>query len=119
MITSKPGTTCDGSGAAVLWEQAVAQSGVPQYLGSPDDLKLLLMKAVNRKTPHHGYRVSDQATDSRFRGAGTSAQDSSRGSKAASLRCITTGAMWVCSTSSWRGLRWGSLLPTTHGRSCQ
>ena len=44
---------------AVLWEQAVAQSGVPQYLGSPDDLKLLLMKAINRKTPHHGYRVSD------------------------------------------------------------
>ena len=44
---------------AVLWEQAVAQSGVPQYLGAPDDLKLLLMKAINRKTPHHGYRVSD------------------------------------------------------------
>jgi transposase len=44
---------------AVLWEHAVAQSGVPQYLGSPDDLKLLLMKAVNRKTPGHGYRVSD------------------------------------------------------------
>jgi hypothetical protein len=44
---------------SVLWEQAVAQSGVPQYLGSPDDLKLLLMKAVNRKTPNHGYRVSD------------------------------------------------------------
>ena len=43
----------------VLWEQAVAQSGVPQYLGSPDDLKLLLMRAVNRKTPHHGYQVSD------------------------------------------------------------
>ncbi len=44
---------------AVLWEQSVAQSGVPQYLGSPDDLKLLLMKAQNRKTPHHGYRVHD------------------------------------------------------------
>jgi hypothetical protein len=44
---------------SVLWEHAVAQSGVPQYLGAPDDLKLLLMKAVNRKTPHHGYRVSD------------------------------------------------------------
>jgi Mu transposase, C-terminal len=44
---------------AVLWEHAVAQSGVPQYLGPPDDLKLLLMKAVNRKTPHHGYRVTD------------------------------------------------------------
>jgi hypothetical protein len=42
----------------VLWEQAVAQSGAPQYLGSPDDMKLLLMKAVNRKTPHHGYRTS-------------------------------------------------------------
>jgi transposase len=42
---------------SVLWELAVAQSGVPQYLGSPDDLKLLLMKAQNRKTPHHGYRV--------------------------------------------------------------
>jgi hypothetical protein len=44
---------------SVLWEQAVAASGVPQYLGSPDDLKLLLMKAVNRKTPHHGYRVQN------------------------------------------------------------
>ncbi|OLB64116.1 MAG: hypothetical protein AUH94_02505 [Ktedonobacter sp. 13_2_20CM_2_54_8] len=43
---------------SVLWEQAVAQSGVPQYLGSPDDLKLLLMKAINRKTPHQGYRTS-------------------------------------------------------------
>src|SRR5258706_601854 len=43
---------------SVLWELAVAQSGVPQYLGSPDDLKLLLMKAQNRKTPHHGYRTS-------------------------------------------------------------
>jgi hypothetical protein len=43
----------------VLWEQAAAASGVPQYLGSPDDLKLLLMKAVNRKTLHHGYRVQN------------------------------------------------------------
>ena len=43
----------------ILWEQAVAASGVPQYLGSPDDLKLRLMKAQNRKTPHHGYRVQD------------------------------------------------------------
>ena len=42
----------------VLWEHAVAQTGVPHYLSSPDDLKLLLMKAVNRKTPHHGYRTS-------------------------------------------------------------
>jgi hypothetical protein len=43
----------------VLWELAVAQSGVSQYLGSPDDLKLLLMNAQNRKTPHHGYRVQN------------------------------------------------------------
>jgi hypothetical protein len=41
----------------VLWEHAVAQSGVPQYLGSPDALKLLLMKAVNHKTTDHRYRV--------------------------------------------------------------
>ncbi len=44
---------------AVLWEEAVRQTGVPQYLGAPDDLKLLLMKAVNRKAPSHGYRVHD------------------------------------------------------------
>lgn len=25
---------------AVLWEEAVRQTGVPQYLGAPDDLKL-------------------------------------------------------------------------------
>ena len=44
---------------AVLWEMAAAQSGVPQYLGYPDDLKLLLMKAQNRKRPGHGYQVAD------------------------------------------------------------
>jgi hypothetical protein len=43
---------------STLWEHAVAQSGVPPYLGSPDDLKLLLMKAINRKTPGHGYHTS-------------------------------------------------------------
>src|SRR5258708_9680847 len=44
---------------ALLWEEAVRQTGVPQYLGAPDDLKLLLMKAVNRKTLAHRYRVHD------------------------------------------------------------
>src|SRR5260370_36563218 len=39
----------------VLWEQAVAQSGGPQYLGSPDDLKRLPMRAGNPKTPHLRY----------------------------------------------------------------
>jgi len=33
---------------AVLWEHAVKEKGVPKWLGSKDDLKLLLMKAVNR-----------------------------------------------------------------------
>jgi len=42
----------------VLWDQAVAQSGVPHYLGTSDDLKLLLMKAINRKSPTQGYHVS-------------------------------------------------------------
>jgi hypothetical protein len=51
--------TLRGQHRWVLWEQAVAASGVPQYLGSPDDLKLLLMKAVNRKTTGHGYRVQN------------------------------------------------------------
>jgi len=32
-----------------LWEESVQHKGVPRYLGSADDLKLLLMKAKNRK----------------------------------------------------------------------
>ena len=46
---------------AVLWEEAVRQTGVPQYLGAPDDLKLLLMKAVNRKVSSHAYQVHDRS----------------------------------------------------------
>jgi hypothetical protein len=37
-----------------LWEDAVREKGVPRWLGSQDDLKLLLMKAVNRKNPATG-----------------------------------------------------------------
>ena len=33
----------------VLWDQAVAQSGVPQYLGPPDDLKLGFPIAIAQK----------------------------------------------------------------------
>jgi hypothetical protein len=36
-----------------------AKAGFPSSLRAPDDLKLLLMKAVNRKAPSHGYRVHD------------------------------------------------------------
>ena len=46
---------------AVLWEEAVRQTGVPQYLGAPDDLKLLLMKAQNRKARSHTYQVHDRS----------------------------------------------------------
>jgi len=45
----------------VLWEDAVRQTGVPQYLGASDDLKLLLMKAVNRKVSSHAYQVHDRS----------------------------------------------------------
>ncbi len=45
----------------ILWEEAVRQTGVPQYLGAPDDLKLLLMKAQNRKVRSHAYRVHDRS----------------------------------------------------------
>lgn len=42
-----------------LWEDSVREKGVPRYLGSPDDLKLLLMKAKNRKNPVTGrYAIS-------------------------------------------------------------
>jgi hypothetical protein len=33
----------------ILWEASVREKGVPRWMGSQDDLKLLLMKAVNRK----------------------------------------------------------------------
>ena len=45
----------------ILWEEAVRRTGVPQYLGAPDDLKLLLMKAQNRKARSHAYRVHDRS----------------------------------------------------------
>lgn len=37
-----------------LWEESVRDKGVPRWMGAPDDLKLLLMKAVNRKNPSTG-----------------------------------------------------------------
>ncbi len=39
---------------SALWEDAVKETGVPRWMGSPDDLKLLLMKAINRKNPATG-----------------------------------------------------------------
>lgn len=42
-----------------LWEESVQKMGASRYLGSPDDLKLLLMKAVNRKNTATGrYAIS-------------------------------------------------------------
>jgi Mu transposase, C-terminal len=37
-----------------LWETSVQEKGVPRWMGSQDDLKLLLMKAVNRKNVKTG-----------------------------------------------------------------
>ena len=37
-----------------LWEDSVQEKGLPRFMGAPDDLKLLLMKAVNRKNPATG-----------------------------------------------------------------
>jgi len=37
-----------------LWEEAVRTKGIPRWMGSQDDLKLLLMKAVNRKNRSTG-----------------------------------------------------------------
>ncbi|HEU5379107.1 MAG TPA: Mu transposase C-terminal domain-containing protein [Ktedonobacteraceae bacterium] len=43
-----------------LWNDAVRQYGIPKWLGSQDDLKLMLMKAQNRKNPATGrYAIQD------------------------------------------------------------
>ncbi|HEY7348326.1 MAG TPA: Mu transposase C-terminal domain-containing protein [Ktedonobacterales bacterium] len=43
-----------------LWNDAVRQYGIPKWLGSQDDLKLMLMKAHNRKNPATGrYAIQD------------------------------------------------------------
>jgi len=45
-----------------LWETSVREKGVPRWMGSQDDLKLLLMKAVNRKNPETGrYAITQNA----------------------------------------------------------
>ena len=44
-----------------LWEASVHEKGVPRWMGSPDDLKLLLMKAVNRRNRANGrYAITSQ-----------------------------------------------------------
>jgi len=45
-----------------LWEDAVQKKGVPRWMGSQDDLKLLLMKAQNRKNPATGRYAITQGT---------------------------------------------------------
>lgn len=39
------------------WRQAVEQHGAPQFTGSRDELKLLMLKAANRKNPRGKYRI--------------------------------------------------------------
>jgi transposase len=43
-----------------LWEETVREKGVARYLGPPDDLKLLLMKAKNRQNPATGRSAITQ-----------------------------------------------------------
>ena len=57
---------------AVLWEHTVKEKGVPKWLGSKDDLKLLLMKAVNRKNKTTGRYKLKPYQGLSFSGAGTS-----------------------------------------------
>lgn len=45
-----------------LWEESVREKGIPRWLGSQDDLKLLLMKAVNRKNPATGRYAITRGT---------------------------------------------------------
>ncbi len=43
-----------------LWEESVQEKGVPRWMGAQDDLKLLLMKAQNRKNPATGqYAITN------------------------------------------------------------
>lgn len=43
-----------------LWQESVREKGVPRWLGSPDDLKLLLMKAKNRHNRETGrYAITE------------------------------------------------------------
>ena len=45
-----------------LWEESVRERGLPRWMGAPDDLKLLLMKAVNRKNPATGRYAITQGS---------------------------------------------------------
>src|SRR5438034_2756563 len=56
--------------------------------------------------------VCKTATDSRFRVAGMFAPDSSVGSRAVSLTCITIGETWACSTSLSKAVMLAK--PTAH-----
>ena len=49
--------TLRGGTRALIWERDVARFGVPQWLGSADELKLLLMRAHNPKHPAGLYLV--------------------------------------------------------------
>lgn len=47
---------------SLLWQDSVQRMGVNRWLGSPDDLKLLLMKSANRKNPTTGrYAIRNGA----------------------------------------------------------
>jgi transposase len=47
---------------SALWEASVREKGISRWMGSQDDLKLLLMKAMNRKNPATGRYAIAQGT---------------------------------------------------------
>lgn len=51
-----------GQTRIAFWEETVKKKGLPRWMGPPDDLKLLLLKAHNRKNPATGrYAISQDS----------------------------------------------------------
>jgi len=61
MITNKTGMGCVGKSATFSGKKLFVKRGSLSSLRAPDDLKLLLMKAQNRKRSHRAYRVHDRS----------------------------------------------------------
>ncbi len=61
MTTNRVGTDYVVKNAMCFGKQRCAKQAFPSTWGAPDDLKLLLMKAQNRKVRGHAYHVHDRS----------------------------------------------------------
>src|ERR1700730_6641876 len=61
MITNRTGMGCVGKSGISSGKKRCARQEFPSSLRAPDDLKLLLMKAQNRKLSSRAYRVHDRS----------------------------------------------------------